>query len=151
MNKERMELLLDIMETVERDHLKFNMNAWITSRSCGTVCCAAGYAALDSRLQEQGLKLACWRVSSGSGRSSKKYITDVDQFINLYNDITTPVPEFDNITGFTALERFFGLNEYQSAYIFSDQDYYPGKHSITPSQVISHIHDVLYNNWEGPF
>ncbi len=65
MHRERLERLAELLEHPDRwpaDHgdrpVRFDLDTWVREEPCGTVCCAAGLAALDPALQAQGLYLA---------------------------------------------------------------------------------------------
>ena len=57
MNIKRLNRLITILERVKAEHLPFDMSEWIQAHSCGTRCCAMGYAALDADFQKEGLAL----------------------------------------------------------------------------------------------
>jgi len=137
MNRERLTILLDVMRDVERADKAFDMSNWATGDAeCGFAACAAGYAALDGRLQTQGLRLT--GLTDDKGRVS---IATVAQFLAV--DFCAIEPRFGNDYGYIALGEFFGLMGENTRYLFDPSRYDNDEEAITPAMVIARIEELL--------
>lgn len=118
MNIPRLRHLITVLETVPEDH--FDLNHW----KCGTTACACGWAGQDPVFNAQGFIL----VPSGDGR---------------YGEPVLPDPDGGQLTGFDAVEAFFGLTERQAESLFMTNAY--DNAGIAPSRanVINSIKFLL--------
>lgn len=85
---------------------------------CGTVCCAVGWACSYKPFNKAGLY-----YSEGSP--------------NYKCEVTST-----NLTGWRAVEAFFGINNDTAVYLFSDY-YYSTRDNTTPHQVVDRIKALL--------
>jgi hypothetical protein len=87
---ERFEQLIRVLQDLppheKRKH--FNIREWAEQTDCGTTCCAAGFAGLDSWFRRRGFKLTKPKHIGGLGNIG-----------------------FKGNVGWEALHEFFGLGE----------------------------------------
>ena len=97
-------------------HKAFNMNTWCyyDEESCGTAACALGHAAMIPSFRRAGLKL-----SESSSRE----------------------PEHNGVHGYLAGASFFGIDYWQSDWIFNPM-WYRANHP-TRFEVAKRIRDVI--------
>lgn len=134
MNKERLELMVSLLDEVAEDSkLKphFNLMTWVNVNRnqvledklsvhlCGTTACAIGFAGLDPRFNELGFRL------SPSGHTFKPVYCTADL----------------HVTGWSAVDKFFDLNPRESSYLFSLMEY--SNDDVSPRQVANRIRQVL--------
>lgn len=114
MNVVFLEKLIKILEKIPNE--KFDINTWqMRSVGCNTVCCAAGWAALDPEFIDAGFKM------------SEDYFGSV-------------MPSYKGMLPYESLQEFFGLGPDQVWWIFYRHSY---KNSPNPKDVIEHIKNVL--------
>jgi hypothetical protein len=148
----RLRRLEQVLMNVESEGKAFFMGAWIISlaelekcrifyviggeHTCGTVCCAAGYAALDPELTAEGLYLA----KELADKSEIRLRADSrEEFAELAGECFV---RFGGKSGYGALAEFFGIELEESFSIF-DPDYYIWfSHTPLPVGKIG-IQDVL--------
>lgn len=138
MNRARLLHLIDVLETVERGNLPFEMEKWAIVKQdktvCGTAACAAGYAALDPEFRAEGFTLR-----NHSNVEFKSFYDLVRYIPNL--ELEYPFISFDGVSGWLALGEFFGLTFPQANYVFGAKSY--RRSDVAPKHVIEHIHHVL--------
>lgn len=114
MIKRRLLILADHLDRVkpEKTGRQFNLNIWFVARgpACGTACCAVGEAAHIPELRRLGLGLT-------RGAFAR-------------------TPAFKDACSWTAVERFFRLNEADAMHLFSSSYY---ADSVTPKDVAARI------------
>lgn len=93
----------------------FNLIAW----GCGTTCCAIGFATLDPLFNREGFKY--W-----------------------VNSLGTLAPLYRELTGWTAVSKFFEITGEEADYLFS-QDKYSNGNNTVPSEVVSRIEAFIQN------
>lgn len=132
--KQKLEHLIEIMKTVPED--KLNMLAWDKkAEAWGTICCAAGWAALDPKFNELSFDAVWIDLPAGEPQA---------WLMPIYNGNCTRGPY--------AVRTFFEVNDEEYTHIFLPEGYesydpdtamnvLPVK--ITPSQVITHIQEVI--------
>jgi hypothetical protein len=138
MNRERLELLIDVLSKVPTD--KFNMNTW--------VACALGWAALDPRMNAQGLVMIA-RVLSENGEDDgdvHEIIAGANAMIAaIYNHgddvIFLPYVKDTNMRGYRAASMFFDLRLSVADDLFSTIGYNTTQPKII--DVINKIEDLL--------
>lgn len=136
MNRERLERLIVVLEQVqETERDLFDMDTWFCAdedpshwtevrdnntrivpeemHECSTAACAAGFAALDPVLNEQG------------------FLLDDD------------MPFFNYATGYVACKAFFGLTHAQADYLFFPGTYNDRPTAISPMDVVKRVREVL--------
>ncbi len=145
MNRERLNIQIDVLRQVEAEH--FHMDTWADQHGpCGTTCCALGWAALDPRLQAEGLRL--FVRMSGTGEEIE--VKTVAEF-NANDEMVAVFPEFDNETDFYAAASFFEITKEAALFIFASSNYPIGElNSIMPGDVIAHIEQVMALNGVAP-
>ena len=117
MNIQRLEKLIEVLTEVKPE--AFDMDYWTDDRDCGTVACAAGYAASYP-----------WFIKRG--------------FL-FEPDLQCPMDQnHDNATGFAACQSFFDLAPDASYYLF-DPDWY-GRNRA-PKDVIERVKNLIA--WDG--
>lgn len=98
-NVERLQILVDGLKTVPK--AKFNLGGWRLGEGsdvdlltgCGTQACAVGWACVMPEFVKEGL------------------------FFNGYS------PQVGDVTGWRAVERFFGLTEEEADLLFYQENY----------------------------
>lgn len=159
MNIERLTRLKEIMQTVHDEKKPFTLATWVYLGSrpgeCGTTACAMGYAALDPEFQKQGLGWETSYSRYANDPSEDTYIKTIKlSGIVSRRDIpggnTTKVfsvdiyPVYLGRNRFDAAAAFFGLNDTESRYLFSDLPYRDeGIDAPTALHVIAHLDRVL--------
>lgn len=145
MNRERLELLIDVLSKVPPP--QFDIGTWGMHHKCGTVACALGWAALDPRMNEQGLMMF-YATQDGDypymqqiGAEQIAALppdTDYDVFMpGIVEDSTSQliIPRF---TGMFAAANFFDITIATTHDLFTS-----GGHVIKPIDVINKIEDLL--------
>lgn len=94
----------------------FNMEVWAETEECGTVACAAGHACSIPEFRRAGFKI----VYKSDG--------------NLY-------PQYRGRESFDAIDKFFGLTDADTDFIFSKNSY-PSK-KVTPKMVARRIRKLV--------
>ena len=102
-SKERLERWAAVMDEVAADGRTLDMGSWmvggpIPGHPCGMACCAVGWAALDLALSAEGLKLRAIRPDSC-------------------------YPWYRGASGYGAIEKFFGIDEGQAAFVADPESY----------------------------
>ena len=116
MNKERLlRLARDILPNVPEEN--FDLGTW----KCGTSACAVGWAAADPQFNEEGFKL------------DKQSKGPLASFIFM--------PWYEGLGGWSAVEKFFGIDFDQAQNLFSDEAY----GSATKAHVIQRIEEFVAN------
>lgn len=138
----RLERLMEVLKRVDREALPFDMAYWADRDSsyndCGTACCAAGWGALDSLLQEEGLHLV---ALDPRRQVVMKLFSQRDIWDARIKGFCTLQIAFDAHKGFNAVAHFFDLDRVWTEFLFNPACY---THSdITPSQVIIRIHRMM--------
>lgn len=108
MNKQRLLKLAGLLEKHARSKkgVKFDLKYWgetekikdLTKADCGTTACAVGLACVSGEFKRAGLDFR------------------VDDHGNI-------VPTFDDYDEFTAVNRFFGIDQHESKFLFVDKSY----------------------------
>ncbi len=170
MNRERLDHLIEVLEGVERANMAFNLDSWAMHKridlldpakdshtvgsvkeTCGTACCAMGYAALDSLFAEQGLKLAVDTYNPKTDEESIVHVSSLQAFNALMRkrslEIQEAQPVFRGTSGFDAAQGFFGITYDASTWLFSPAAYSGAVH---PSHVIDRIREVIRLNGCAP-
>lgn len=121
---ERLQHLITVLAAVPASDL--DMCSWFEEpwqiESCGTAGCAFGYAALDPVFNKQGL--GRFQNTVVYAQAGRRYI----------------------VQGFAAAERFFGITQEESNYIFMPTSYqYIGDElvRVPVALVIGHIEEVI--------
>ena len=114
-------LLNELQAEIDRGVMnpkKFNLNYWENEKDdCGTIACAVGYAMRDPDF------IACGLTASGLA------------------------PRYDNDEGMTywhwdAVEKFFGLSEFETYHLFHSASY---KRNVRPEDVSARITAFIEN------
>jgi hypothetical protein len=175
MNIDRLNHLITVMEGVERANKAFNLTDWVFSEelkpgradngylvgslkeSCGTACCALGYAALDPEFTKDGLKLQVEYQESGDEYDQVMDVSTIKEYNALIRDKTKQVfgavPYFSEFTGYLAGSAFFNITTEAAEYMFgptSYKQYQEQDMPITPRMVIEHINTVISNKGRAP-
>jgi hypothetical protein len=172
MNIERLNILIDILENVQREHKEFDISHWADISNnienndpiCGTTACAMGYAALDPRFSELGLHLVATVPfnenydGADTQHNVDFIIKDNDDMNNLIKllienphgkyDLVDFYIEYGNHQDFNAGEKFFDISQPTSMRLF-----YGGHYGIFhrgASNVIDRI-QYLVDNGETKF
>lgn len=144
---ERLTRLAELVEKIPVE--EFEMSAWFkTGPSCGTIGCAAGWAALDPWFQDQGLRLIVEWSGRTVHRGRKPKVTKMD---TLYFNIglNQGKGKSTHWIGSKGLAEFFGITDEESEGIFTPLAYRarrkPGfeKGKILPQEVVAQIRKVL--------
>ena len=115
MNKERLlRLARDILPNVPEE--KFNLKTW----KCGSAACAVGWAASDPQFKKEGFKL----YSGLFGPDDNRQVF---------------TPSYGDLGGWSAVEKFFGIDFDHAQYLFSDEAY----GSATKEHVIQRIEEFV--------
>ena len=131
--------------------------------TCGTVCCALGYATLDEKFQKEGLSmLAVIKANNNDDNSNNKEkitVKTIDQFNHMikYGRIIDIMPYFcanDDVStycnGYAAAASFFDIDIKDAYEIFNPENYYSkGRDKtveVTPALVISRIEEIIKKN-----
>jgi hypothetical protein len=154
----RLRRLQEVLHAVHRQRKPFALDNWVArgyvnggtvtakglERTCGTVCCAVGWGALDPELQKQGLKAvayAKWGPDS-LGRRDPVVVTSARQFRGLDEKYHVEVAIcYGDQTDSEAIKRFFGVTEAATDWLFYPHAYPEGM--ITPAMVIERIERVI--------
>ena len=149
MNIERLNILIDILENVQRESKEFDLSHWVDISNnienndpiCGTTACAMGYAALDPRFSELGLHLVATVPFNESydgvdaQYNSDHIIKDNDDMSSLIKLlIENPHGKYDldqiefyieygNHQDFNAGEKFFDIDKSTSLKLFYAGEY----------------------------
>lgn len=159
MNRERLEHLITILEEVERRNLAFNLSTWASGNvrdhwnlvgsldeTCGTTCCAMGWAALDPTFAGQGLSLSVsiWPEDEDAECITEK-VTGLDHLTALLraNDDVDVEPHFEDRLGLGAATGFFGITWEQAEALFVPWTYGDRMHPIAPGEVVARIRRLL--------
>ena len=145
----RMERMIDVMYGVIAANKKLNMDSWMDivddevedqklrrGEPCNTVCCAAGYGALDSLLQGEGLHM----VGLSNGDLIGKIFTTKDYNKHLRNGLMRVEIAYEGHSDFVALSAFFGITLYAAGYLFDPSTY---EESVSPDAVIARMREVI--------
>lgn len=159
-HKARLERLIVVLEEVETRKKPFNLRSWIEGpdpedtprEACGTTACALGYAALDPVLRDEGLRMVT-DVLSDDGVRETIDVPDIATFNELIRTAENPLdvevqPFFQNLTGFEAGVRFFGIVGAASEYLFGPWTYDPGRRR--PLDVVARVREVMALGGEAP-
>lgn len=111
MNKPRLIKLVEFLRTIPDE--QFNINDW--QSSCGTVCCAGGWACHIPEFNVKGLRMC--------------------------SSILADRPTFEGWYGFDAMASFFGLSNFMASQLFDGERYPEGK--VTLRQVILRIQTAI--------
>jgi hypothetical protein len=136
MNRERLILLMDVLNNVPADH--FNMNTWGMHTVCGTAACALGWAALDPRMNEQGLVMF-FVVPGGYRRYTPS--ADVEPLGFVFTPGIAGSGTFAPTVQLAAAMQFFDITYETAEELFTLRGY--GKDVPLPSDVINKIVDLL--------
>jgi hypothetical protein len=110
------------LEELEEDGVKIVSFTGGARKTCGTACCAGGYAALDPELMAEGLHLA------GRGfRAASDWIQvdSQEQFATLGRGAANRCIRFGSEYDYGALAKFFGITPEESLRIFEPHSYIP--------------------------
>jgi hypothetical protein len=148
----RLRRLERVLMNVEAEGKALYMDAWISDlavlrdrgipytgsgeRTCGTACCAGGYAALDPELMAEGLYLG----SQLAEDDTEIWVNSYEQFVALPRNGKRALScyvRFGDDYGYGALAEFFSIPQRESVRIFAPHSYTP-----IPARVIR-IQDVL--------
>lgn len=127
MHKDRMELLVRVLDGIEAKGKRFNMGTWFDPPedgiSCGTTACALGWAALDPRFHELGL---CMGVSCDENGEEHSYRCTTIEQICLHGDARSidVTPVWEDFMGYDAAIMLFDISEKAAHYIFDPSRYY---------------------------
>ena len=154
MNRERLELLIDVLSKVPLP--RFDIGTWGMHNKCGTVACALGWAALDPRMNEQGLMMF---YATQDGDYPYMQQMNAEQIaalpIDTEYDVFMPgvvderAPRLPYLTGIFAAMSFFDI-ELGTAHKLLTSEGYPSGCIITPLNVINKIEDLLQHGEHGP-
>lgn len=124
MNKPRLRVLSDFLETVPDD--KFDINQW--RHSCGSVCCAGGWACEIPEFKAAGLMIAI----AGEPMFTAPPVHALS---------STPIP----LTGYHALAAFFGLSHFTTTMLFSPEAYpvLENEDRVLPRQIIQRLFNLI--------
>jgi hypothetical protein len=171
----RLNRLVNILEGVQRANKPFNLGFWIenatsdeegsgfnktvsgnVAETCGTACCAFGYAALDPEFQAAGLKMEAIYLTKeqvesddwDNIRPQKRPITNIADYNALmqecYNDDIDVDIRFGDERFFDAAADFFGITENAAQYLFMPAAYANGNNRpVLPSEVIARVNTVI--------
>jgi hypothetical protein len=95
LQRKRLLALADYLDRVKRE--RFDMATWYHKTECGTTACAMGHACMMRRFQKLGLKLR---------------VCVFDQ--------ASRVPYYKGYEELGAADKFFGLDRFQSKYLFGN-------------------------------
>lgn len=167
MNRERLEIQVDILRNIKPE--KFHMGSWMQSlgSACGTTCCAFGYAALDKRMQEQGLIM---KVAFYEETNVRNEIRTVDEYNSLVAKkamqgigFRAAIPCFNGRSDYFAASAFYDITFDEAQYLFNPDRYigysrshYLGRprrklrlNQIEPQDVIDRIEHLLAKEQVG--
>ncbi len=170
MNTERLNHLITVLEGVSRANKAFNLHAWVLNEdagwepdedatvgsldeTCGTACCALGYAALDPTFVQQGLTMTLAIDTHGDWRSRTKLpVKSLGEFNAAVKKYGTKLaygsPAFGFNTEFDAGKAFFDIT-YDAAHYLFDPDFYD-EERITPEMVIERVREVIAHGGDAP-
>lgn len=138
-NKERVLNAIAVMENVIESDRKFNMTLWQDSEgtwnapvytklekaTCGTVCCFAGWLALDPKFQEEGGSV---NPLSGSPRFNGKSASEaVAEYLEIDVELAKLLTAAHNNISFTST-NYYGVNSFSE---------------ITPQMVIEKLKTLI--------
>jgi hypothetical protein len=155
MLKERLEITRSIMCDVLKAKKPFYMSAWFDydiDEPCKTACCALGYAALDPRLQAEGLQLTVVDDYDNPIRTVlsiedyNNYVHSMDDAESLIFQDSGVIPTYKGSTTYYAAAVFYDIT-YEAAQFLFDPGCYNAIGSIEPEEVIRHI-DIVLNSPE---
>lgn len=168
MNTERLNHLITVLEGVSAARKAFNLSAWAMNKkmgvevedhsntvgdvkeTCGTACCAMGYAALDPGFVDQGLRLSIRVSKKNQFEWENVYPDSLEAFNKLMRKRNVDFGEadivFNSLTSSHAAADFFEI-EYEAAnQLFMPYKYSLGASPITPEMVIERVRQVIANN-----
>lgn len=127
MNQERAERALKVLQDFRpSEGYTFSIHTWFhrikEGPECETVCCAAGIIAQDEWINQQGLRL-------------------------MPADPRCMIPSFDDYEDFGALQKFFGISDDDTRFIFAPGAYYFS--GITLDHVIDRFKQVIHAHREA--
>ena len=150
MNRERLEYLITIMERVEKEERKFNMDDWGQNDGtrpvnlCNTACCAFGSAALDPVCMAEGLHMrAEWTNKSVYGYAIINSLDDLSKLPYGLNVTLVMAPEFNGNKQFEAAIAYYDIGEHAASYLFHPSYYNMPGARIKPHHVIERIKEIL--------
>ena len=150
MNRERLEYLITIMERVEKEERKFNMDDWGQNDGtrpvnlCNTACCAFGSAALDPACMAEGLHMrAEWTNKSVYGYAIINSLDDLSKLPYGLNVTLVMAPEFNGNKQFEAAMAYYDIGEHAACYLFHPSYYNMPGARIKPHHVIERIKEIL--------
>jgi len=153
MNEERLLIQIDVLEQIAALDRLLDMSGWIQEaptrdEPCRTACCAFGYAALDPRLQEQGLTLV------GYTNARRKVLIRSSAEFNRFAKAGAldgiVYPAFGDAEGFTAAMEFYGITRRAANYLF-DPEWYPARRGITAEAVAERVREVIAHDGDAPW
>jgi hypothetical protein len=140
----RMQTWARLLRRIQREKKPFNMDAWARNDAidaisgvpvCGTVCCAAGEAALYKPFQDKGLFLV--------GRDGKlTTVREVHDEIKRHPSDLVEVWCDGHGDGVEAVEHFFGLTFRQVERLVIPSKYRT-KHRTQPKHVAERIEQMI--------
>lgn len=99
----RLVVVLERVKAAPKKRKEFDMSVWaVKTLDCGTHLCACGWGASDPVLRRQGLVLE-------------------------FNGGIIAHPAYAGLTGYEAIESFFGLGAFTAEHLFSPNMYSDGK------------------------
>lgn len=155
MNEHRLRLTIDVLHDVAQANKRFNMARWLGKRAderqdaCGTAACAFGHAALDPRLQAEGLSLI-GELNDTLDVVPIRTIADFSAWLTCPNATGYADPCFDGETGFDAATAFYDITYDAADYLFDPTSYPRDAVGVTPEDVITRIERVIELGGEAP-
>jgi len=168
----RMERLHDLMMEVEAKSLAFDMSSWVqhaelngdpdpeigtTDLTCGTTCCALGWAGFDPAMQAEGLRITLYgRRETADGKFgiriqqfqeqpatveqlAERLLAAEDEGVTFYDiDVV-----FGERIAKGAGAAFFGLTNQQAEWLFMPDHYPKREDRILPSDVARRVRFLL--------
>jgi hypothetical protein len=155
MKRDRLDITIDVLRDVAAAKRgPFDMGAWIGMQEpespCSTACCAFGYAALDSRLQAQGLSLG---YNNDGNAGAIQSIADFNAMMLAADpdkDVPSVYPMFGGLSGFHAAQKFYGITGHAAEYLFEPGTYRKAPSDIEPEDVIERIERVIQLEGQAP-
>lgn len=169
MNIERMNHLITVLEGVIASNKAFNLSGWAQHKklgdddiathfntvgdlkeTCGTACCALGYAALDPVFVNQGLRLHIEVYNEKSGDWSGVYPESIEAFNKVMRRRNVDFGDVDIVfndeSSSWAAAKFFGIETEAANQLFMPYRYPTDATPITPEMVIERIQQVIAND-----
>ena len=109
---ERLEQVVRVLRELPKEK-RFQLDCW---NICGTVACAAGWAASDPWFRRRGFKLKQVRGLYGGSA----------QFFDVEDGRPEYEPACGKLRAFDAVEYFFGMTDDEAADLFSEDGYRRG-------------------------